>query len=70
MLLWKNHAKAAFDAQKLKFAYTKHSIALLLNTYTLRLTLTLEQALVSIRDKRNQIVRSLAELNSKEQTTT
>ncbi|PTP27564.1 chromosome partition protein MukB [Vibrio splendidus] len=61
-----NHAKAAFDAQKLNRLYQAFN-SFVAKYLHVAFNADPEQALVSIRDKRNQIVRSLAELNSKEQ---
>ncbi|MEZ9678964.1 chromosome partition protein MukB [Vibrio splendidus] len=61
-----NHAKAAFDAQKLNRLYQAFNSFVAKHLHV-AFNADPEQALVSIRDKRNQIVRSLAELNSKEQ---
>ncbi|MFA0026134.1 hypothetical protein AB4369_24865, partial [Vibrio sp. 10N.261.49.A5] len=61
-----NHAKAAFDSQKLNRLYQAFNSFVAKHLHV-AFNADPEQALASIRDKRNQIVRSLAELDSKEQ---
>ncbi|MEZ8886607.1 chromosome partition protein MukB [Vibrio sp. 10N.247.311.14] len=61
-----NHAKAAFDSQKLNRLYQAFNSFVAKHLHV-AFNADPEQALAAIRDKRNQIVRSLAELNSKEQ---
>ncbi|KAB0286669.1 chromosome partition protein MukB [Vibrio fortis] len=61
-----NHAKAAFDSQKLNRLYQAFNTFVAKHLHV-AFNADPEQALVSVRDKRNQIVRALAELDAKEQ---
>ena len=61
-----NHAKAAFDSQKLNRLYQAFNTFVAKHLHV-AFNADPEQALASVRDKRNQIVRALAELDAKEQ---
>lgn len=61
-----NHAKAAFDSQKLNRLYQAFNSFVAKHLHV-AFNADPEQALASVRDKRNQVVRSLAELDAKEQ---
>lgn len=61
-----NHAKAAFDAQKLNRLYQAFNTFVAKHLHV-AFNADPEQALASLRDKRNQVVRALAELDAKEQ---
>ncbi|MDK9736562.1 chromosome partition protein MukB [Vibrio sp. D404a] len=61
-----NHAKAAFDSQKLNRLYQAFNNFVAKHLHV-AFNADPEQALASVRDKRNQVVRALAELDAKEQ---
>lgn len=61
-----NHAKAAFDSQKLNRLYQAFNTFVAKHLHV-AFNADPEQALASVRDKRNQVVRALAELDAKEQ---
>ncbi|CAH7134417.1 chromosome partitioning protein MukB [Vibrio chagasii] len=61
-----NHAKAAFDSQKLNRLYQAFNSFVAKHLHV-AFNADPEQALAVVREKRNQVVRSLAELDSKEQ---
>lgn len=61
-----NHAKAAFDSQKLNRLYQAFNTFVAKHLHV-AFNADPEQALASLRDKRNQVVRALAELDAKEQ---
>ncbi|MGR5554957.1 chromosome partition protein MukB [Vibrio fortis] len=61
-----NHAKAAFDSQKLNRLYQAFNTFVAKHLHV-AFNADPEQALASARDKRNQVVRALAELDAKEQ---
>ncbi|BBM64285.1 chromosome partition protein MukB [Vibrio alfacsensis] len=60
------HAKAAFDSQKMQRLYQAFN-QFVASHIQVAFEADPEQALASIRDKRNQIVRVLADLDAKEQ---
>ncbi|HHF0533401.1 TPA: chromosome partition protein MukB [Vibrio alginolyticus] len=60
------HAKAAFDSQKMQRLYQAFNL-FVSNHIQVAFDADPEQALATIRDKRNQIARVLADLDAKEQ---
>ncbi len=60
------HAKAAFDSQKMQRLYQAFNL-FVSNHIQVAFDADPEQALTTIRDKRNQIARVLADLDAKEQ---
>jgi len=60
------HAKAAFDSQKLQRLYQAFN-GFVANHIQVAFESDPEQALVAVRDKRNQLTRVLADLDAKEQ---
>mgnify|MGYP001196689953 FL=1 len=61
-----NHAKAAFDSQKLNRLYQAFNSFVAKHLHV-AFNADPEQALAVVREKRNRVVRSLVELDSKEQ---
>ncbi|MGF1712147.1 chromosome partition protein MukB [Vibrio kagoshimensis] len=61
-----NHAKAAFDSQKLQRLYQAYNL-FVAKHLQVAFDADPEQALVTVRDKRNQVSRALTDISAKEQ---